>query len=85
MKTKGSCAKCGVTKDLTFHHILPKCFWGRQGGRHGGGTICLCKFCHREIELIIQAKEKHSGFEIVNGRSKLPATEYIEILTKFLQ
>jgi hypothetical protein len=76
---KERCEKCGATRRLSRHHILPKIFWNGYGG-----TVVLCMDkCHREIEAIIhKAETKISGSKSV--RYKLNENEYREILRRFL-
>lgn len=76
---KEHCEKCGATRQLSRHHILPKVFW-----KGYGGTVVLCRDkCHREIEAIInKAETKMSGNKSI--RFKLNEDDYKGILRRFL-
>ena len=39
------CQKCGTTKNLTVHHMLPV---ARKGKSNKENCTCLCQQCHRE-------------------------------------
>ena len=41
LPNKVRCAKCGTTKNLTYHHILKRCVFGNNND-----VIVLCKSCH---------------------------------------
>jgi hypothetical protein len=50
------CKKCGgeyKDKQLDCHHIVPRCF----GGKDEDGTLILCKRCHKEIHSYINFLE----------------------------
>ena len=75
---KERCIRCGTTRRLSRHHILPKVFWNGYGG-----TVVLCMDCHRGIEAIIhKAETKLSGSKSV--RYKLNEDDYKGILRRFL-
>lgn len=79
-----SCAKCG-NRQVSKHHSLPKCFYYGKGG-----IVYLCRGkgtqeCHNKIENLYQIAERKSGtFACACGRKRLTASEYYEILSKFL-
>lgn len=82
-KTMKSCEKCGTHKNITRHHILPRCVF------HGRGGICyLCRCHHDEVERRIMKTEKQMlGDRILDGPSKrfiLEEHEYREILQDYL-
>ena len=75
--TMKTCEKCG-SKNVTRHHILPKCMFGGYGG------ICyLCRFHHNEIEVRYLKTERQmsDGFK---GRYRLSAIEYKQIMEDYL-
>jgi 5-methylcytosine-specific restriction endonuclease McrA len=44
-----TCQRCGKTRDLTIHHILPR----SQGGSDAlENLIVLCVKCHDDVELL---------------------------------
>lgn len=64
------CERCGNTKHLTEHHILPRRWFG------GAGPKCiLCRRCHDELERRINLMEKQ-----ILHRSE---SWYIELCRKF--
>ena len=68
------CAKCGIRKRLTNHHIMPKCHFG------DGVKVRLCVHCHRKLEAFILVNEGE-----VNGRRKRrPYQFYLDMLIIFL-
>lgn len=74
MKRRKRCARCGSTKCVTRHHIIPR--------RHGsnGQTMWLCRTpCHDEIERIIDERETASGVRI-----RLPNADYRLIARSFV-
>ena len=50
---KEACEKCGETKELYLHHILPL-NWG--GGFEEENCITLCKKCHLETHKLLSKK-----------------------------
>jgi len=40
------CQNCGSSKNLTVHHIIPKC---RGGSNTPENCILLCRDCHRAL------------------------------------
>lgn len=52
----GTCAKCGKMCRLSFHHIYPKCHFGRKGNAH---TIGFCEMHHCCFENYLKKREGH--------------------------
>ena len=74
---KGFCPKCEKTDvNLTKHHILPQCFFGKEGD-----LIRLCRKCHDDLEIIIQQAE---GKTSKKRRRQMPENRYYTILYEFL-
>lgn len=78
MKQIKHCLKCGTTKEITRHHVLPVRHYGRTGNRM---VVHICQEDHRKLELLISRAERKYGAK-PRKRSK---QFYIDCLVKFLQ
>lgn len=75
MKT-GTCPKCLINKQLSRHHILPKCHFGNT---HEIELICIP--CHRDLEKFIESFE---GKDKNKRRRKLKRAMYRLIYEAFI-
>jgi hypothetical protein len=73
---KGKCLKCGTTKCLTRHYVLPKRHWKGKGK-----IVTLCRKCHDIADLRNDELEKYC---YGNLNTPLPEAAYLKVFNKFL-
>jgi hypothetical protein len=75
------CSKCDSIERLTLHHQNPVCHFGKRNNRL---KVCLCKFCHCNLEFQIKAVEDYVRGSPAPYRHKLERKDYELILRNFL-
>lgn len=85
-KPKSSCLKCGATKQITRHHVIPKAHLSHfKMKKPGAPTASLCRECHCDIERHILFTEAFVNRTKVGERKPLPKTDdYWDILALFI-
>ena len=74
---RNRCLKCGTMRNMTEHHIVPKC----HGGKGGKNKAPLCRLHHDELEKLILVLEG-----VVEGeRVKRTGTFYHMCLRMYIQ
>lgn len=75
---EGSCPKCKKHKQLTRHHVLPRCHFGENDE-----IELICDRCHVKLERVIAKKE--GVHKKNNKRKKLNANDYRWIYYNFIE
>lgn len=67
------CYKCGSTNNVTTHHWLPVCHFGRHGNNC---KVSLCEKHHHQADMYIEVVESYKSGKPLGFRKKLPICEY---------
>lgn len=73
------CVVCGISEDLTRHHIIPYCYIKHMDLKHKVDVIRdifpLCKECHNRYETIVQDYRRDLAKKLGVGLSGIPDEE----------
>jgi hypothetical protein len=73
MNKRRKCKRCGETRNVTTHHWIPVCHFGRKGNNH---KVPLCELHHKQADEYIIVMESVLGNVPYGTRVKLEHADY---------